>query len=776
MPSAAARRVYEDQIPPFMSVYDIDTETMVHGDAVTLVDTTLVDLRPKVPPLTKMPQPGIDVAMIPPAAVHKHHDSTSTHISESTDSSPTTTLSTTDSSPLTESSPSSSPDSPIHLIPLNNYPSTSFGCQPSYVAMHSIPESSTLDRPMTSPAPRRPRNTKGLSIQPPAALSAASKTFATEPSSPSFIKPKIPAMRRKPSQLSLKTSTSDLASISSSGIPASPAMPPILRRRALKHSTSSPQMAALRSPAFGPVGGMTFSKVLERNESGLSSVLRPMKSDSSMTSDSDSAPPQNDSPIKTQLADRSDLECFQERANNEDQKSPGYPDGPMAIYDDKVFLYSEPTVNEASQFDVVINVAKEVKNPFDAPVPTTFGWPSPRPRSGGSPFPETATTTASFATAFEFQPYDGRPPLTPCTPKPTASKVPEYVHVPWDHNTDIASDLTRLCELIDSRTKEGKKVLVHCQQGASRSASLIIAYGLYRNPELSVNDAYYAAQAKSRWISPNMKLMYSLQDFHKQLAKKRLSTVSTYRPKAGRSPTKHRLTLSVDAIDVSKEPRTAPLPGESDKSSDEGITCYSSRRSCSTPGSQVVSAGPASAPLTCSWSSSVVEGASPPSDGPREKSSNETRIGRCALGLQAIHDGTLGQAAEMTASLPNRHRQRIPRADLPLHAAQFARPVDREVVVAPTYPVDEALMSPRVETMTGSSHHGFSDVAGMRFLECPATPADNLFSPREAMFPMNSLSMFGRVTPFGRPPQAADPRSPPARGEAPITRSIDDVL
>ncbi|KAF4581876.1 Tyrosine-protein phosphatase pmp1 [Ophiocordyceps camponoti-floridani] len=755
MPSAAARRMYEDQIPPFMSVYDIGgSDTIVHGDTVTLVDTTLADLRSRVPAPTKMPQPGIDVAMIPTTAVHKHHDGLLTHLSESTDSSPTTTLSTTDSSPLTESSASSSPDSPLHLIPLNNYPSTSFGCQSNFGAMHSIPESGTLDRPMTSPAPRRPRNTKGLSIQPPASLTAVSKTFATEPSSPSFIKPKIPAMRRKPSQLSLKTSTSDLGSKLSSEMPASPAMmPPILRRRALKHSTSSPQMAALRSPAFGPAGGMTFNRVLERNESGLSEVLRPMKSDSSMTSDSDSTPPQNDSPIKTQLADRSDLECFQDCANNEDKKSPGYPDGPTAIYDDQVFLYSEPTVDEASQFDVVINVAKEVKNPFDAPAPAPARFGSP---TCPSPFPETAMTTASFATAFETQPYDDRPPPTPCTPRPTAASMPEYIHVPWDHNTDIASDLLRLCELIDSRTKEGKKVLVHCQQGASRSASLIIAYGLYKNPELSVNDAYYAAQAKSRWISPNMKLMYSLQDFHKQLSIKS----STSRPKAGRSPTKHRLTLSVDALDASKEPRTAPLPGEGERDGDEGIDRYSSRRS-STPASQIMSTGPSSAPLTCSWSNTVAERTC-------------MSVGGLLSQSQPHQVEMTGESADTSSSLPSRQRQsNNTRTD---ERFQGSGLVGRDVVVSATFPADEVLMSPRVEAMTGKPLDGFSDVPGMRFLECPSTPAANLFSPRDALFPMNSLSLFGRVATFGRPRQSADPRSPPARGETPITRSIDDVL
>ncbi len=105
---------------------------------------------------------------------------------------------------------------------------------------------------------------------------------------------------------------------------------------------------------------------------------------------------------------------------------------------------------------------------------------------------------------------------------------------------------------------------MHCQQGASRSASLIIAYGMYQNPDLSVNDAYYAAQAKSRWISPNMRLMYCLQDFQKEVSKKKLGPLGSAfsKPRSGKSPTKHRLTLSADNIDMAppKEPLTAPAP------------------------------------------------------------------------------------------------------------------------------------------------------------------------------------------------------------------------
>ncbi|KAG6028119.1 hypothetical protein E4U41_000771 [Claviceps citrina] len=823
MASAAARRLYQDQIPPHMSIFDLEAEIMTDGDTVTLVDPTMIDMDAKVPHLAVSSQPtSLHPTTLLPDSTQTHHNHTSTLMSGSTDSSPTTTLSTTDSSPLSDPSPSSSPDSPVNLIPLSDYPCASFASRPSTThgsSMLGIPEPRTFARPMTSPVPRKPRNMKGLSIQPPLAITTTPKHAATEPSSPSFIKPTIPAMKRKPSQLSLKTDASDLMKKTSLEVPASPAMPPIHQRRALKHSNSSPHMfAAMKTCTFGPPRGMTFPKVLERNESGLSEVLRPTKSRPAMALAESIA--EEDSPIKTQMASRNEMEPFHESVNNEDQKSPGYPDGPVAIYGDNVYLYLEPTADEASQFDVVINVAREVRNPFEGRGSETA---NPACRRAESPISDTAATAASFATALDLkQPEDVSLLDTPTTPKASPCPAPEYIHVPWDHSTDIAPDLMELCEIIENRTENGQKVLVHCQQGASRSASLIIAYGLYRSPESSVNDAYYAAQAKSRWISPNMKLMYSLQDFQKDLSKKRqpLSS-SAYRPRTGRSPTKHRLTLSADAIGVaSNEPNTAPLPGEKEASYAVGANSPTrARKRPSMSGLQAISPGPASAPLSYSWRdrSSEADSASPdspsvpvppslplPSSSPPTTKTTELpqpsplsfpaavpnltrpedvqkrpKTGPCkakaglgghgqkwlSLGLRGI------DTPAAFSSFPLRKFQSMAPAE-----PQDKSGLERTIAVGSCYADKSALLSPRAETMTTNPLHQVPEVAGMRFVESCPTPTEGLFSPRETTFPQDSCSFFGRMMGFSRPPQFADPRSPPKKGEAPITRSIDEFI
>ena len=50
MPSATSRRLYEDQIPSFMSVYDLDSETMDQQSLITVVDPKLMGMEPAKQP------------------------------------------------------------------------------------------------------------------------------------------------------------------------------------------------------------------------------------------------------------------------------------------------------------------------------------------------------------------------------------------------------------------------------------------------------------------------------------------------------------------------------------------------------------------------------------------------------------------------------------------------------------------------------------------------------------------------------------------------------
>lgn len=602
----------------------------------------------------------------------------------------------------------------------------------------------------------------------------------------------------------------------------------------------------------------------ERSQvSGLSNAFRkPVPIMESTAIGSEGKIEEEAAPIRTQLATLSGgdiggdaFDC----AGHEDAKSPGYPEGPIAIYEPYVFLYLEPSAEEASKFDVVMNVASEVKNPFkDFPAPeerrdsgsrpsSAFGSSGidrddiPEPMTAASiatfmtafdsndidrdniPEPMTAASIATFMTAFEVQPMDTSLTPTgtsPTTPKPP-SKQPEYIHIPWEHNTDITKDLMSLCEIIDDRVNKGKKVLVHCQQGASRSASLIIAYGMYRNPSLTVDAAYNAAQARSKYISPNINLMYALQDFRK--------TVQFRAAKTGRSPAKHRMALSVDEIDFpSKEPpQTAPLPSESSGRTSSPIGTSPHARVNSTPNLRDISPGPSSAPLSFPWRSSADR---TPSGSPWSASPSKPDLNTFDF-LQPRKPSPIPQppvpthttiATPPPASPPSTlgfsaHREghaakRKPAPTLSFQPAHPLRPAPSlpslhptlphlTSIALPAAPETPGLWSPRVQAM--STHFSFAPSPPPQD-DDDVPPTPSIMSPRVADFGAAPFGeVFGTGTEgrgglrtqgivrkssfvFGRtrmvvekplpPLPGEDPRSPAMKGESGIVRSIDEVL
>ncbi len=297
---------------------------------------------------------------------------------------------------------------------------------------------------------------------------------------------------------------------------------------------------------------MTIPTVMERNESGLSSFFRPSRQ--AEVPRLNATIRREDSPIRTQLANRIayDTESCHEVENNED-RNPRLPRWPgRHLRRQGITSYLEPTAEEASRFDVVINVAREVSNPFKLARRDCLPQPpeTPRsrrtlPRTPRSPRPQ-RRPPASPPRMSTSQTRRGDTPTTPKAPR--RSRSPSTSTCPGTTTRTSRQDPMTLCETIEKRTKEGKEgagaLPTRRQQVAPVS---IIAYGLVQNPELSVNDAYYSAQEKSRWISPNMKLMYCLQDFQKEVSKRRLSPSAGAKPRLGRSLTsKHRATMSAD--------------------------------------------------------------------------------------------------------------------------------------------------------------------------------------------------------------------------------------
>lgn len=91
----------------------------------------------------------------------------------------------------------------------------------------------------------------------------------------------------------------------------------------------------------------------------------------------------------------------------------------------------------------------------------------------------------------------------------------EYFKFAWSHNQDLTHHLDKAISAIQAARAQGKTVLVHCQQGVSRSAALVIAY-IMKTERKSFHEAYAFVKMQSPCISPNMSLVSQLVVFEKE--------------------------------------------------------------------------------------------------------------------------------------------------------------------------------------------------------------------------------------------------------------------
>lgn len=164
-----------------------------------------------------------------------------------------------------------------------------------------------------------------------------------------------------------------------------------------------------------------------------------------------------------------------------------YSDGPQNVLNGKIFLYLDPQLSpikvDINEYDLVINVAKEC--------------------------PDLSAQ------------YRARPGA-------------EYMYVPWQHTTNISTELPAITEKIREYFDKGLKILVHCQCGVLRLACVIVAFFMLKF-NLGVNQAYdllkqgtdgvtndvvvQAVTDKGNYIGacdricPNMSLIFELMEF-----------------------------------------------------------------------------------------------------------------------------------------------------------------------------------------------------------------------------------------------------------------------
>ena len=572
----------------------------------------------------------------------------------------------------------------------------------------------------------------------------------------------------------------------------------------------------LCSPTVAPVGGMQLPPFSSSFGTGRFAKPRPplsLSQPSSYDSTRSSplaAPPLEHVPEEKELVPEE--EPMQEERDydpplSQEPKSPAYPEGPVCVYDSGVYLYLEPTDKEASEFDVIINVAKEVLNPFAGVAKQTSEVQDENAKGGKASFdeiftqsqdqnmeePPSAISDASFHSAIEEQQEQ-----TSETMSEGKQGVPEYIHIPWDHNSNVIEDLLRLCELIDDRVQQQKRILIHCQCGVSRSASLVVAYGLYKNPSLTFNDAYEFVKSRSRWIGPNMNLVYHLSDFREQLQRQSSDTQPNFRL---------RRNLGGTRLNVSANPNTSTQQDPEDEEFRP-----SRAKSFSPPGSAQfasmsqngdISPGPASAPPDMLSSpteskTNILE----------ESESSSTKLDDGQLSPTSPKEADIDTSESSPSSYDSGNSQETILAPLPslsplstllpggFSSISVRRQQSRDQGLRQTnsalsirLPTQELAIRPGHALVEGPQGSITKQLANVTLNQTsneaiPETPS--ILSPRAAEFTASpfhrtiagdlagsSMIEQGLTSP-GR--QEIDPRSPVHRGEAPIIWNIDDVL
>uniref|UniRef100_D8PK49 protein-tyrosine-phosphatase n=1 Tax=Schizophyllum commune (strain H4-8 / FGSC 9210) TaxID=578458 RepID=D8PK49_SCHCM len=197
-----------------------------------------------------------------------------------------------------------------------------------------------------------------------------------------------------------------------------------------------------------------------------------------------------------------------------------YADGPIQILPG-LWLGSEDNARDwkgllERGIRSILNVAKEVSTPFeDSAVTQTLRSTASTPNFG-----ETKFNRDPNSTYYPAHIPSGRPSM-------------HYLKLQWSHGEKdlVETGFPTAMAFADAARARGEGLLVHCQCGVSRSATVIIAMVMRAASERlhwvpadvwalkDMNSAYDYVKSKSRWAGPNMSLIFQLREYEKQLSK-----------------------------------------------------------------------------------------------------------------------------------------------------------------------------------------------------------------------------------------------------------------
>ncbi|KAL0950959.1 hypothetical protein HGRIS_007710 [Hohenbuehelia grisea] len=306
---------------------------------------------------------------------------------------------------------------------------------------------------------------------------------------------------------------------------------------------SSNNSSALDSAASDSDYSSPFTTMPRRNLNKLALTLPSARSSSNSLLDdqlaaqsSDQAPPprpRRPSVISLPATTSAATALLSRREEEEGSPAVPYTDGPIQIIPG-IWLGSEDNARDWKRLlelgiKSILNVAKEVSSPFDSATATT-----PRPLRNFASTPNlNAQRDDAQATYYPPHVSSGRPGM-------------HYLKLQWSHGQQNLVDEGFLAGMAftDAALQRGEGVLIHCQCGISRSATMVIALVMRAAAESSpsvppeiwalkgMQGAYSFVKEKSKWVGPNMSLIYQLLEYERKLKGSDLSPTSSDRSSA----------------------------------------------------------------------------------------------------------------------------------------------------------------------------------------------------------------------------------------------------
>ncbi|KAI0094681.1 hypothetical protein BDY19DRAFT_982100 [Irpex rosettiformis] len=274
-----------------------------------------------------------------------------------------------------------------------------------------------------------------------------------------------------------------------------------------------------------------LSLTLPSAQSSATSLLSPTAPEQPKLLDDGPAPFPRRRPSVLSLPNASTSSLLHRKEEDGDgSPSVPYSDGPIQILPG-IWLGNEDNARDwkgliQRGIRTVLNVAKEVTTSFESTHSQSTR------ASMSTPDLNAATSDSTY---FPAHVPSGRPGMY-------------YLKLPWSHGqSDLVSQgFPAAMTFVDQALERGDGILIHCQCGVSRSATLVIALVMRAASQCSpsvpeevwalkgsMQAAYSYVKERSKWAGPNMSLIYQLLDYERALKGETSSPTTSDRSSTG---------------------------------------------------------------------------------------------------------------------------------------------------------------------------------------------------------------------------------------------------